>query len=114
MCSSNARFCVSLVTPDATTNISNEAFQLSHFVAKPEMSVVLNSKGARQSAQYSSHVLMSNTAVNFYHFLRDSVFVFFYNLLSAFKSNFTLVVGGHYTSRKKHLYFVVSHPRRQM
>ena len=29
---------------------------------------------------------------------------FFYNLLSAFKSNFTLVVGGHYTSRKKHLY----------
>ena len=45
MCSSNARFCVSLVTPDATTNISNEAFQLSYFVAKPEMSVVLNSKG---------------------------------------------------------------------
>ena len=49
---------------------------------------------------------MSNTAVNFY--------CFFYNLLSAFKSNFTLVVGGHYTSRKKHLYFVVSDHRRQM
>ena len=45
MCSSNARFCVSLVTPDATTKISNEAFQFSHFVAKPEMSVLLNSKG---------------------------------------------------------------------
>ena len=35
----HARFCVSLVTPDATTKISNEAFQLSHFVAKPAMTV---------------------------------------------------------------------------